>query len=413
MSETASILCVGNELTEGMTLDRHGRYLSRTLGELGVVVRKIALIPDQRELFLTELKVMMGQSRLVIVTGGLGPTSDDLTREVVAAAAGVALEYHEDLWQQLQARFGRRKIAEANRRQAYIPAGSAVLANIVGTAPGFVTDWDTGFVVALPGPPRELSAMVEQSLLPILKQRLGIRVEAVTRATAFMIPESELEEALAAAAFDGAIWSTRVEEYRIGFALRGGSDADRNAMLARVVEQFDPLRIRSGESDPVALVSERLRQGGNVLVTAESCSGGLVAKLLTDLAGSSKIVWGGVVAYSYEAKERLLDVPHATLERHGAVSRETVEAMARGALAVSGGGATVAVSVSGIAGPDGGTAQKPVGTVWIAVCGKAGSPVSRSMRFFGSREMVRRRSAIAALLMVEDYLTQALQRDYS
>ncbi len=405
MSESASILCVGNELTEGRTLDRHGRYLSRTLGELGISVRKIALIPDERALFLSEVKVLMQQSRLVIVTGGLGPTSDDLTRDVVAAAVGVELEYREELWQELQARFGWRQIAEANRRQAFIPAGSVVLKNIVGTAPGFMADWSEGCVVALPGPPRELSAMVDQSLLPLLRQRLGIRVEAVTRATAFLIPESELEEALAAAAFDQAVWGTRVEEYRITFALRGGSEQDRLGMLARVEQFFDGFRIRSGEVDPVALVSDRLRNFGRMLVTAESCTGGLVAKLITDLPGSSEVLWGAVVSYCDTAKSGILRVPPATLGEHGAVSRQTVEAMARGALAVSEGQAGVAVAITGIAGPGGGTVEKPVGTVWIAVCAETRAAVTRAMHFYGSRDQVRRRSAVAALLLIEDYLT--------
>lgn len=405
MFESASILCVGNELTEGTTLDRHGRYLSRTLGELGIPVRKIALIPDERDLFLSEVKALMQQSGLVIVTGGLGPTSDDLTRDVVAAALGAELEYREELWQELQVRFGGRQIAEANRRQAFIPAGSVVLKNIVGTAPGFMTDWGGGCVVALPGPPRELSAMVDQSLLPLLRQRLGIRVEAVTRATAFLIPESELEEALAAAAFDQAVWGTRVEEYRIAFALRGGTEQDRLGMLARVVQFFDGFRIRSGEVDPVALVSDRLRDLGRVLVTAESCTGGLVAKLITDLPRSSEVLWGGVVSYCDTAKSGILRVSPATLGEHGAVSRQTVEAMARGALAISDGQASVAVAVSGIAGPGGGTVEKPVGTVWIAVCGDTRAALTRAMHFYGSREQVRRRSAVAALLLIEDYLT--------
>lgn len=408
MSESASILCVGNELTEGKTLDRHGRYLARMFVELGIPVCRIALIPDQRDLFLSELRRLMGQTPLVIVTGGLGPTSDDLTREVVAEAAEVALEYHDELWRELQARFGGRAIAAVNRRQAYIPAGSTVLQNIVGTAPGFVIDHAGGLVVALPGPPRELSAMVEQALLPLLQRRLGIRTPAVTRATAFLIPESELEEALAAAAFEGVQWGTRVEEYRIAFALRGGSDRERDAMVDRLAEHFDHFRIRRDEVDPVVLVSQRLRDSGTRLVTAESCTGGMVAKLVTDLPGSSDVLWGGIVVYDDAAKTSLLRVPRDTLAAHGAVSQQVAEAMARGALAAGNGGAGVAVAVSGVAGPGGGSDEKPVGTVWIAVYGRSGALVSRRMHFFGSRDLVRRRSAVAALLMIEDYLTQAL-----
>lgn len=372
---------------------------------MGIQVRKISLIPDERALFLNELTAMMHECGLVIVTGGLGPTSDDLTREIVAEAVGVELEYRDELWLELQRRFGGRRIAESNRRQAHIPRGSTVLANIVGTAPGFITDHSGGCIVALPGPPRELTAMVEKSLLPVLKQRLGLRVEEVTRGTAFLIPESELEEALADAAFDGAQWGTRVEGYRIAFALRGGTERDRDAMLQRLVQHFDPFRLRGGEVDPVEAVSERLRECACILVTAESCTGGLVTKLLTDIAGSSEILWGGVVAYSNEAKRRVLGVSDQVLQTNGAVSRQTVESMVRGALAASDGRASVAVAVSGVAGPDGGTEDKPVGTVWISVGDVQRAPESRLFRFFGSREMIRRRCAVAALLMVEGYLT--------
>lgn len=410
---TASILCVGNELTEGKTLDRHGHHLSRVLGEMGIPVRKISLIPDERPLYLNELRGMLAESALVIVTGGLGPTSDDLTREVVAEAVGVELEYRAELWEELQRRFGGRKIAAANKRQAYIPRGSCVLANIVGTAPGFITDHPGGCVVALPGPPRELTGMVEASLLPVLKQRLGLRVEEVTRGTAFLIPESELEEALAAAAFDGAQWGTRVEAYRIAFALRGGAEADRTAMLQRLVRHFDPFRLRCGEIDPVNAAFARLREQSRVLVTAESCTGGLVAKLLTDVAGSSEILWGGVVAYSNEAKRQVLGVTEQVLQAEGAVSRGTVEAMVSGALKAAAGQASVAVAVSGVAGPGGGTEEKPVGTVWISVGGVERPAESRLFHFYGARENIRRRCAVAALLMVEDYLTQAVERDYS
>ncbi len=372
---------------------------------MGIPVRKISLIPDERGDFLSELAAMMRQSALVIVTGGLGPTSDDLTREIVAEAVGTELEFRPELWDELQRRFAGRKIAEANRRQAFIPRGSCVLANIVGTAPGFMTDHDGGSIVALPGPPRELTAMVEKSLLPVLKQRLGLRMEDVTRGTAFLIPESELEEALAAAAFDGAQWGTRVEGYRIAFALRGGSDGDRNAMLQRLADHFDPFRLRPGEVDPVELAFARLKQRSQVLVAAESCTGGLVAKLLTDLAGSSEVLWGGIVAYSNEAKRRVLGVSEAVLQSEGAVSRTTVEAMVDGALETAEGGASIAVAVSGVAGPGGGTEDKPVGTVWIAVGSPERPAHARLFRFFGSREIIRRRCAVAALLMIEDYLT--------
>ena len=407
MSETASLLCVGSELTEGKTLDRHGRFLAQVLSELGIVVKKITLIPDERDLFRAELSRAIADHRLVVVTGGLGPTSDDLSREMIAEAVGASLEFRDDLWIELCARFPGRTIPDANRKQAEVPVGATVLKNIVGTAPGFAVETRDGtatLVVALPGPPKELTAMVDEQLVPLLQRRSGLVPGPVTRATAFLIPESELEESLQRNRVGGIEWGTRVEEFRITFVLRGGSNDDRAAMLDGVLGDFDEYRIQPDEVDLVERCSHRLREAGHVLVTAESCTGGLIAKLITDRAGSSEVFWGSTVAYSYEAKQELLGVSRDSLAHHGAVSAETVEEMARGALAVSRGCATIAVSVSGVAGPGGGTGEKPVGTVWVALFTVDGRLTTRRYRFHGSREAVRKRTAVAALLLIDEAL---------
>ena len=369
-------------------------------------MKRIVLIPDERDRFRAELAREINEHRLVVVTGGLGPTSDDLSREMIAEAVGSPLEFREDLWVELCARFPGRTIPDANRKQAEIPVGATVLRNVVGTAPGFAVESNGGttLVVALPGPPRELTAMVDDQLIPLLQRRSGFISDRVTRATAFLIPESELEEALQRNRVGAIEWGTRVEEYRITFVLRGGSDDDRATMFAGVRADFDEYRIQADEVDLVERCSHRLRETGHVLATAESCTGGLIAKLITDRAGSSEVFWGATVAYSYEAKQELLGVSRDSLAHHGAVSAETVEEMARGALAASRGCATIAVSVSGVAGPGGGTDDKPVGTVWIALFTIEGRLTTRRYRFHGSRETVRKRTAVAALLLIDEAL---------
>jgi len=298
------------------------------------------------------------------------------------------------------ARFAGRTISETNRKQALAPRGFTLLANPNGTAPGFHGAAGDAIVVALPGPPSELRPMFANGVVPLLRSRFGAPAEGDTLwGTALMVPESNLEEALRAKRREGILWGTRVDEDRISFSLRGGIAADRDAVFAGLVEMLGPVRIRRGETRPALLLTEALLARGATLVTAESCTGGLIAKYLTDLPGSSRVCWGGFVAYSNEAKERLLGVDAATLRAHGAVSEKAALAMAEGALAVS--GASLSIAVTGVAGPDGGTTEKPVGTVWIAVGSRGTGAVARLFTFNGSRDMIRRRSAVAAMLFAE------------
>jgi PncC family amidohydrolase len=211
-----------------------------------------------------------------------------------------------------------------------------------------------------------------------------------------MTPESALEEALRACRREGVSWGTRVEEDRIAFSLRGGGSGEREAFFRDLVAALGPVRVYRNEIRPARLVLDALSAAGLLLVTAESCTGGLVGRYLTDVPGSSRWFWGGVISYADAAKERLLDVPSDVLGRHGAVSGETVCAMARGALAVSGAG--LALAISGIAGPDGGTPEKPVGTVWIATARTGAPPQTVPCRFSGNRDAVRRKAAVAGLL---------------
>ncbi len=398
--KTAVIIAAGTELTEGIIQDTHARFLASQLTSLGFVVRRSSQIPDDPAIFRDELARACREACLVLITGGLGPTTDDLTRETVAEAAGVPLDFHPEAWETLLARFAGRKVSETNRKQATAPHGFALLPNPNGTAPGFQGEVGGALVIAMPGPPSELRPMFASSVMPLIRKRFGAPVEdEVLWGTALMVPESNLEEALRACALPGVKWGTRVEEDRISFSLRGGGAEQRGAFFQAVVDGLGQDRIRPGETRPAQLLTEALLLKGAMVAVVESCTGGLIAKYLTDLPGSSRVFWGGWVTYANDAKQRVVGVDRAVLDENGAVSERAASAMANGALESS--DADAAIAVTGIAGPDGGTPEKPVGTVWIAAALRGGGRAARVFTFSGSRDMVRRRSAVAAMLFAE------------
>jgi len=398
--KAAVVLSVGTELTEGIIQDTHIRFLASELTSLGFLVCRGVQIPDNAAQFRDELTRAGQEAQLVIVTGGLGPTADDLTRETFAEVAGVPIEFHQDVWDALVKRFQGRRISDTNKKQATAPRGFTLIPNPNGTAPGFHGQIGGALAVALPGPPSELRPMFNQSVVPLLAGRFGSASERdILWGTALMVPESNLEEALRAARRGEVRWGTRVDEDRISFSLRGGTAEEREACFGALETSLGSVRIRRNETRPAQLLTEALVSTGMTLVTAESCTGGLIGKYMTDLAGSSRVYWGGYVTYSNEAKTHMLGVSGEVLESHGAVSEQTVRGMALSALDRSGAG--VSIAVSGIAGPDGGSADKPVGTVWIAVAARGGSAAARLFTFSGSRDMVRRRSAVAAMLFAE------------
>lgn len=394
-----TLLCVGNELTEGRTHDTHIAYLATFFRERGFRVARATLLPDDEALYQKEVRAAIDRSDVVVCTGGLGPTQDDLTREVVARVSNRSLVYREDLWQRLQERFAGRRIPETNKKQAYVPEGFEILPNRRGTAVGFVGDTDGAVVAALPGPPSELRAMVHESLEPYLDERFNLSREELLSGTTFTISESELEESLQRHALAGISWGTKAEALRIAFTLRGGSREERRETLAALQGEFGAFFVREGDVDPAEMLFEQLQNSGRRLVTAESCTGGMLAEVMTDRPGSSEVLWGGFVVYENDAKQKVLGVPQDIVDRCGAVSRETVEAMADAAVGLGGRADLVSVAISGIAGPGGGSTEKPVGTVWIAAS-DGSSRVSRSFLFSGTRGSIRRKAAAAALLLV-------------
>lgn len=390
----AAIYLIGTELTTGVTQDVHAKYLASRFHEFGVDVRTISMYPDDTS-FGEELERQAAVLDIIVITGGLGPTSDDCVREIVAGVAGVPLVFHQEQWEAIVGRFGGHRVAETNRKQAQIPEGFSAVPNRRGTACGFLGRIRESRVLAVPGPPRELVPMMEEHGWHLL----GLRHESAEHheltVTTFLISESVVEETLQEVASDRVKWGTRAEGIRIVVVLRGGAAEDREATFERLSERFGPLCVHRGTLTAAQVLLSAFRARHLSLSTAESCTGGLISAMLTEEPGSSDVVWGGFVTYSNESKNSLLGV--TAVEKHGAVSAETVTQMAVGARERT--GTSVSVAVSGIAGPGGGTHEKPVGTVWISACAEGFEPGAWKLSLGGGRDRVRRRSAVAALLL--------------
>jgi nicotinamide-nucleotide amidase len=438
----AELVFVGTELLLGEILNTNAQYLSQQLALLGVDVYHQQVVGDNPERLAAVFRQALGRCDVVIASGGLGPTMDDITREVAAEVAGRPLAIDPDLLKGLESWFaGRgRSMPPNNARQAMVPQGATILPNDRGTAPGLIIPADDGkAIILLPGPPIELRPMFDGQVIPYLARQMGATPQVlVSRTLRFIdIGESALEDALKdliAAQSDPSIAPyAKTGEVHLRLATKA---ADQAEGLARIAPVEAAIRERVGQHiyglDNTSLeeaVGQLLLERGMMVATAESCTGGLIAKRVTDVAGSSAYIGMGLVTYSNEAKMQLLGVPAETLAAHGAVSEETVRAMAEGALRVS--GAHVAVAVSGIAGPGGGTADKPVGTVCVGLAARGGAgaqtPIgaqtpagdqtpsgataelpagtwTRTLHLWGSRADVRDRTATHALAMIRRYL---------
>jgi nicotinamide-nucleotide amidase len=422
MTPRAGILVTGTEVLTGIISDRNGPWLSERLRELGVDAAMIQIVGDRPEDLLAALRFMRDAGMSVIVTsGGLGPTADDLTAEVVGRFAGremVLDERLEALIAEILAPMMRRwpgldadAIRESNRKQAVIPAGSTPL-DPVGTAPGLVVpplDGTGPTVVVLPGPPRELQPMWATAV-----QTEAFRA-AIAGATTYQneimrlfgIPESEIANTLRAAADAGIALS----ELEITTCLRRGEIeiATRYEPSASATYQAFADFVAARHADTLfsvdgSTIDEQVAAllAGHRIATGESCTGGMLAARLTDRAGSSAYVAGGVVAYTNEAKTSLLGVDAALIERVGAVSTEVAEALADGAIARF--DADVGVGITGVAGPDGGTEEKPVGLVCFSVAAADGQRITRSVRLPGNRADVRDRSTTVAMHLLRRLL---------
>jgi nicotinamide-nucleotide amidase len=417
---TVAILSTGDEVVEGRTVDTNASHIADCVAQLGYdVVCKLVVgdFPDRLE---WAWRAALAQADVVISTGGLGPTTDDLTNETLARVAGVDLVLDEAELEKIRRFFASvgRPMPENNVRQAMLPAGSEVVPNNLGTAPGYRLVIPTGgrrpVGIVLPGVPREMRAMLEESVLPWLATRLGPDRAVVSRTfQTFGMGESAIDEAVA-----GLV---PPEEARLAFraafpqvAVRVSAHGTREDAERRVKIYGDKIAARlgaviyaEGNATMEARVGELLRERGKTLATAESCTGGLLGNRLTNVPGSSTYYSGGVVAYSNKLKEKLLGVSRTTLSMFGAVSEETAREMAIGARRLT--GADIAIATTGIAGPDGGTPDKPVGTVAVALaadgCGDDGAQ-SKIYRLWGNREWVKLLTSQVALDWVRRMLLE-------
>jgi nicotinamide-nucleotide amidase len=413
VSVRAGILVTGTEVLSGFITDRNGPWISEQLGGLGVEVTQITVVGDRPEDLDASLRQMRDAgAELIFTSGGLGPTADDLTAEVVGSFAARELVLDTEMEAKIQAiiegfaarlRFDPEALRESNRKQAMVPEGATAL-DPAGTAPGLIVPAEGTVVVVLPGPPGELQSMWPRALEAAAVRDVLARAEPFSSLSVrmFGIPESELAQALREIGERTDLTSLEITTCLRGGELitdirhRPGAAASAEALIEGLDERLGQF-IYSHEGETIERVIARLL-GGRMLAVAESCTGGMVAARCTDGAGASDWFAGGVVAYADEAKAGLLGVEPELIAAHGAVSPEVAEAMAGGALERF--GADAACAVTGIAGPDGGTEDKPVG--YVCFCAKlaGGGTLARDPVLPGRRADVRQRSTVVALHLV-------------
>lgn len=407
----AEIIAVGSEMLTPHKQDTNSLYLTEKLNDLGVEVRFKCIVGDDREGLVAAAKLAMKRSAIVIFSGGLGPTEDDLTREAVSEALGLGLKRDPQILAKLEERFAKRgyKMTPNNMKQADVIANAAVLPNSVGTAPG---QWISGkydgqerILMLLPGPPYELKAMFEGECIARLRGKVPVQHIAIRTLKMAMMPESAVDARVA------PIYKTYTDvestilagggEIQLHFHCRKDSQAEAEARVEELVgkiedELGDAIFSRKGETIE-QIVSYLLQMRNMTLATAESCTGGLLAERITSLSGSSRYFLGGAVVYSNELKTQFANVPKALIDKYGAVSREVAAAMAEGirkrCLSSYG------IGITGVAGPGGGTEQKPVGLVYVALAGEEGTQVVER-NFPGDRARIRQFSTEQALEMI-------------
>lgn len=409
------LVTIGDELLLGFTVDTNAAFAARHLAEIGVEIVRRTTVGDEAESIAAAVREALERTGAVVTTGGLGPTSDDLTKPSIAAIFGRGMRFDDEHWAWMEARWRtrfKREIPAANRQQAMVPEGARKLRNNHGSAPGIWLEDDRGrWVAMLPGVPREMRGMLADTLIPLLRERgAGGRVVRSLTLRTTGLPESLIAqrvEAIPGGVPDVSLaYLPNVDGVDLRLTVRDASaeEADRRlaAGAGRLRAEFGDDVYGEGEADLAAVVLDLCRARGLSLAVAESCTGGMVGERITRIPGSSDVFLGGVICYANETKTALLGVPAALLRAHGAVSEEVARAMATGTRERT--GAEIGLSVTGIAGPDGGTPDKPVGTVWIAV-DFAGELRAALIHSWGDRQEVRQRAAQAVLALARKMLT--------
>ena len=418
-SVIAETIAIGSELLVGGRSDSNSLFITEALGRLGIEVRFKSIVGDDLADMVQVLNTAVSRAGVVIMTGGLGPTVDDCTREAVAKATGKRLARRKaalDGMTACLAQWGRTP-NKGQLRQAMIPAGATVVANPVGSAPGFALECKRSMIVSLPGVPREMEAMMTDSVIPLLADQLarsaGIRPQPITRQVfhTWGLPEADVDAKLLGLIPKGASIDLGLLASPMGVLVSlttksGGTRPISDEVLASLAQEVrtrlkDSL-FAEGRETMEEVVGRLLAERKFTVALAESCTGGLIGHRLTQVPGSSAYVDRGAITYSNQAKVEMLGVPDTLIAKHGAVSAEVAAAMAKGIRERA--GASVGLSVTGIAGPGGATATKPVGLVYVGLDGGAGDAITKEFRFHGDRSVIKQRSSQATLNLLRLWL---------
>jgi len=401
----ASIVTIGNEILAGKTVDTNAAHLATELQNIGIPVVSTYTVADEIKQIVQKLSLAGADADLIIAAGGLGPTDDDLTRQAFAEFLGVELQLNEELLEKIKQRFAQRnlKMPEKNKIQAYIPAGAKALKNI-GTAPGIMAESEGKLFIALPGVPMEMKQMLEL-ILPELKQFAGSQAMVVKKIKCFGAGESSIAEMLGDMMQRGRNPLINCTASKGIITLHIIATADNQNKAKQMAEKDEKsLRDMLGElvygteeQTLAEVVGEKLAKQGKTIAVAESCTGGWLAKLITDVPGASNYFTYGWITYSNDAKISELGVPADLIEKHGAVSEQVAIALAQGARKKA--GTDFAIGITGIAGPTGRTEQKPIGLVYITVDSDSGCETNHC-HFIQKRQFTRLRAAQTALNML-------------
>jgi nicotinamide-nucleotide amidase len=411
----AEIVSVGTELLLGDIVDTNASHLSRALSDIGVSLYRRSTIGDNHERLLTALRQALADSDVVLTIGGLGPTDDDITRNTLAEAMGDTLRHDEEIARRLKALFRIRKmpLLASNLKQAMVPTRGRAIDNPNGTAPGLLFEMDGKVGIALPGPPNEFIPMVENHVIPYLREKTG---GAAIRSRVLRIcgmgeslVEDKVKDLMAGSNPTVAPYA-KLGEVHIRVTARAESAESARSMAAemaeRVAQRLGSVVYGFDDETLEAAVVRLLRETGKTVSTAESCTGGMLASRLTEVPGSSDVFPGGAVTYSNAAKTDLISVPDELIARHGAVSREVAASMALGARKRF--DSAFGIGITGIAGPGGAAPGKPVGLVYISIDDSTGVQVEEA-HFTGSRHVIRYRSTQTALVMLRNRLMNLQQ----
>lgn len=408
----AEIISIGTELLLGQTINTDATIIARELASVGIDLHFVQTVGDNPDRLKKALEIALSRSQIIITTGGLGPTDDDLSKNVVATVTGKPLTLDNRSFGKLKEMHTQREMEEIQKRQAFFPENSVILENTIGTAPGCAVQiGQYQWICMLPGPPHELKPMLEKSLIPLFKEKFPLGVLYSKKLRVFGLTEAKVAQILGTLLNNqNPTTATYAANGEVMVRVTAKADSlpkakDMMAPIIREIAKRLGSFLYSADVECLEdLVVAELRRRKLKLAVAESCTGGLVAKRITDQPGASEIFGFGFVTYANEAKMELLDVPADILQKYGAVSQETAKLMAQGARKA--GHADLAIAITGIAGPDGGTPTKPVGLIYIALADGKDTYLRclKPNKYFHTRTINRQRAANHALDMLRRYL---------